>query len=477
MALPRRIVPTLDGIPIAPGSLAAAARIVRLRREREAGVDSKYNWRRVARPKQLAPVGDWLIWLIQAGRRWGKGRSAAEWIREEVYEHGARHVAFVSSTTGSVRRIMVEGISGILAVCPPAQRPRYEPSLRRLTFPNGAIATTFSAESPEDLRGPEHDAAWADEVDAWAVDGPRSSPQRALDTFSNLRIGLSRSTSTGERPRMVVTSTPKRGRIVAMLRADAKKLGNVHVTTGHTLENADNLDPAALDDLLRRYEGTTIGRQELAGELFEELQGALWTQARLDELRVRPGFGGVVPDLQRVVVAVDPPGSHKPASSEAGIVAAGKGVDGHGYLLDDRSCRMSPAGWAVRAVELYQAREADLIVAEKNHGGDMVEYTIKSVTRTPLPIKLLWASRGKAVRAQPVASLTEQGLVHMVGDAPFEELEHQLCSMTEDGYEGGGAEGESPSPDRLDAYVWAMTELMLGAGLSRGIGVPGAARR
>lgn len=428
-----------------------------------------YDWRRIARAKQLPPTGRWLIWLIRTGRRWGKTKSAAEMMREDIFHRGVRYGALVSSTPGAVRRVMINGPSGLKTICAPHERPRYYPSLRQLVFPNGAIVTTYAASAPEDLRGPEHDGAWADEVDSWAYAGPKSSPRRAMDTFNNLVITVSRPTSTGLSPRLVVTSTPKRGRIVAMLHERAKTMGDVVITKGHTEENAANLDPTALAALKQRYEGTTLGRQELHGELLEDIEGALWKQGRIDELRIRPIAGGKLPDPVRIAVAVDPAGTNKPSSSETGIVAGFKGVDGHGYLTHDRSGRMSPAHWGLRAVELYDQIGAHILVGEVNHGGDMVESTIRSVTEN-INFKQVRASRGKAVRAEPIAAFNEQGIVHMVGDEPFDELEAQLCAMTVEGYQGGTGEGESPSPDRADAYVWLMSELLLAPSLSSWIG-------
>ncbi|PZN08384.1 MAG: ATP-binding protein [Bacillota bacterium] len=388
-----------------------------------------YDWRFWARPKQLPPEGPWRIWLILAGRGFGKTRTGAEWVREQVERHGRRRIAIVGRTAADVRDVMVEGESGILSISPPWFRPVYEPSKRRLTWPNGAIATLYSADEPDLLRGPQHDAAWADELAAW----------RRPEAWDNLMFGL----RLGPDPRVVVTTTPRPVKIIRDLLQDPTCV----VTRGSTYENAANLAPAFLEQIISRYEGTRLGRQELYGEVLDDVPGALWQRKRIDELRVREA-----PELVRVVVAIDPAVTSEEGSDETGIVVAGRGVDGHAYVLADRSCRMSPDGWARRAVKAYYDFDGDRIVGEVNNGGDLVETVIRTVD-PKVPYKAVRASRGKAVRAEPVAALYEQGKVHHVGT--FEHLEDQLCQITPDGYQGAG------SPDRADALVWALTELML----------------
>lgn len=386
-----------------------------------------YDWSIWARPAQLAPPGDWRIWLILAGRGFGKTRSGAEWVRQQVDQGTAGRIALVGATAADVRDTMVEGESGLLRVFPDEQRPRYEPSKRRITFHNGAIATTYSADEPDRLRGPNHDLAWADEVAAW----------RYAESWDQLMFGL----RIGERPRAVATTTPKPTRLIRNL----VERHDTAVTRGSTYDNAQNLSPAFLDEMRTRYEGTRLGRQELDAELLLDADGALWNRDMLDDARTT-----TVPTLTRIVVAIDPAITANAGSDETGIVVAGVGVDGHGYVLEDRTVKGTPAEWAAAAVTAFHVHKADRIVAESNQGGDMVSHTLRTVDQN-VPIRLVHASRGKRTRAEPVAALYEQGRVHHAG--AFPELEDQLCTWTPDG----------PSPDRLDALVWALTELMVQA--------------
>ncbi len=383
------------------------------------------RWRDMARVEQVAPAGDWSTWLYMAGRGAGKTRAGAEWVQEQI-DGGCRRIALVGATAADVRDVMVEGESGILSTARPGMRPTYEPSRRRLTWPNGAIATTYSAEEPERLRGPQHDAAWADELGAW----------RYSETWDMLMFGL----RLGADPRALVTTTPRPTPLVRSILASPTTV----VTRGTTYDNRDNLAPSFFDAIIRRYEGTRLGRQELEGELIEDVPGALWTIGMLDGLRVR-----TAPELDRVIVAVDPAATSGPESDETGIVAVGIGVDGHGYVLHDRSCRMSPDGWARRAAQLYHETEADRLIVEDNQGGEMVEFLLSTVDQT-VPVKRIRAARGKRLRAEPVAALYEQGRIHHV-DA-FPELEDQMASFTGDGGE---------HDDRVDALVHALTEAML----------------
>ncbi len=389
------------------------------------------SWRLRARPDQLPPSGDWQTWLILAGRGWGKTRTGAEWVQEQVTLGLAGRVALVAPTASDARDVMVEGESGILEIAPNHMRPIYEPSKRRLTWPNGALATVFSADEPDRLRGPQHDAAWADEIAAW------SYPE-ALDMLAfGLRIG--------SRPRLVATTTPKPTKLIRDL---LKRRGaDVVVTRGRTADNAANLAPAFLEAVQRRYGGTRLGRQELEGEFLDDVPGALWSRDQIDKDRVASA-----PDLRRIVVAIDPAVSNNEGSDETGIICAGLGVDGDVYVLDDDSGRYDPSGWARKAVQRYRDRTADRIVAEVNNGGQMVEATIRSIDAR-VPFKKVHASRGKVIRAEPVSALYEQHKVHHVGIFP--QLEDQLCAFTSDfnrataGY----------SPDRVDGLVWAITEL------------------
>jgi predicted phage terminase large subunit-like protein len=387
----------------------------------------EHDWRVWGRPEQQAPEGDWRVWLLLAGRGFGKTRTGAEWVRAEVEAGRRGRLALVAPTAADARDVMVEGESGVLAVSPPGFRPLYEPSKRRLTWPNGAQATTYSADEPDRLRGPQHDGAWCDELAAW----------RYPEAWDMLQFGL----RLGRDPRAVVTTTPKPVRLVRELVAAPTTV----VTKGSTYANLGNLAPAFLDQIVRKYEGTRLGRQELDAEILDDVPGALWTRTLLDGLRVREH-----PDLVRVVVAIDPAVTSGEKADETGIVVAGKGVDGQGYVLADASCRLSPDGWARRAVEAYRRHQADRIVAEVNNGGEMVELTIRTVD-PHISYAAVHASRGKRTRAEPVAALYEQGKVHHAGGFP--DLEDQMCTYTPDAYDG--------SPDRVDALVWALTDLML----------------
>ena len=385
-----------------------------------------YDWPFWARPNQLPPQGDWRVWLLLAGRGFGKSRTGAEWVREQVESGRSRRIALVAPTAADVRDVMIEGESGLLAICPPWNMPVYESSKRRLTWPNGAIATTYSAEEPDRLRGPQHDAAWCDEVAAW----------RYPETWDMLMFGL----RLGVDPRCVVTTTPKPIPIVRNL----LKSPTTAITRGSTYENRANLAEAFFEQIVAQYEGTRLGRQELYAEVLDDVEGALWTRALIDQHRVK-----VAPELKRIVVAIDPAITASDDSDETGIVVAGLGVDNHGYALDDLSLRASPDGWARRAVAAYHARKADRIVAEVNQGGDMVEYTIRTVDPRA-SIKKVHAARGKQTRAEPIVALYEQGRIHHVGVLP--QLEEQMCNWVPG----------MDSPDRMDAAVWAFTELMLG---------------
>ena len=395
--------------------------------ERAAALELCYDWRAWARPSQLPPEGPWRIWLLLAGRGFGKTRSGAEFVREEVTRGGAKRVALVAPTAADARDVMVEGESGLLAISPAKARPLYEPSKRRLTWPNGAIATLFSADEPERLRGPQFDLAWCDELAAW----------RYPMAWDMLMMGL----RLGANPRVVATTTPKPVPLIRALLATPDCV----VTRGSTKDNADNLAPAFLKAILAQYEGTRLGRQELEAELLEDVPGALWTRESIERARV-----AAAPALRRVVVAIDPAASSGDGADETGIVVAGLGEDGRGYVLDDRSGRLRPHEWAARAIASFHAHRADRIVAEVNNGGEMVEATIRMLDAS-VPYKPVHASRGKMLRAEPVAALYEQGRVHHLGSFPA--LEDQMCVYA-------GATG-SASPDRLDALDWALTELMV----------------
>lgn len=418
------------------------------------------DWRFLARDNQLPPPGEWQTWLILAGRGFGKTRTGAEWVREQV-KAGRKRIGLIAPTASDAREVMVEGESGLKECCWAGDRtvtgeilgkPSYEPSKRRLTWANGAIATTYSAEEPERLRGPQHDALWCDELAAWKY---------LQETWDMAMFGL----RLGNNPRVAVTTTP---RPLPLVRALIKDAGTI-VTKGSTYDNAGNLPASFLKKVRDKYEGTRLGRQELNAELLDDIPGALWTRAMIDEARQNEiGNPWPIPDMQRIVVGVDPSGTRGQGDGgdSIGIVVAGKGVDGIAYVLSDRTCKLSPDGWGRRAVEAYKDFGADRILGERNYGGAMVEHVIRTVDAN-VSYKEVVASRGKVVRAEPVAALYEQHKVRHVttGNSEYDNLElleDQMCAMTGNGYLGDG------SPDRVDAVVWALTELMVeapGAGM------------
>jgi len=358
--------------------------------------------------------------------------SGAEWIRSQV-NAGCSRLALVGATASDVRDIMVEGESGILAISPKHGRPEYQPGLRRLSWKNGAVATCFSADEPDRLRGPQHDAAWGDEIASW----------RYPDAWDQLMFGL----RIGRNPRVVATTTPRPVKLIRDLLAREGK--DVVVTRGRTVENAENLAPAFLSEIMRRYEGTRLGRQELDAEVLEDVPGALWQREWIDRDRVT-----AAPELKRIVVAIDPAVSTSEGSDETGIIIAGIGSDNHGYVIDDLSGRYQPRAWAQKAIEAYRQHDADRIIAEVNNGGEMVQATLRTVD-PHIPFTAVHASRGKIIRAEPVSSLYEQRKVHHVGS--FSVLEDQLCGFTSD-FDRSRA---GYSPDRLDALVWALSHLMV----------------
>lgn len=395
-----------------------------------------YCWPFWARPEQIAPPGDWDVWVVCAGRGFGKTRIGAEWICQRVAE-GAQRLTIVGRTAADVRDVMVEGESGILRCSPPWNRPDYKPSTRRLTWPNGAQATTYSADEPDQMRGPQGDTAWADELAAWQFP----------DAWDQLALGL-RSLQSKLRPQAVVTTTPRPTPLVRQLIADPTSI----VTRGSTYDNAANLASSFLDRIKRRYEGTRLGRQELYAQILDDSPGALFQRETFERCRVRNA-----PELRSIVIAVDPAVSTGEDADETGIVVAGLGEDGHGYVLADHSGRYSPNEWAQLVVRLYDKWEADRVIAEVNQGGDLVESNLRTAKRE-LPITKVHASKGKRTRAEPVATLYEQSRVHHVGT--FASLEDQCCTWEPDVLEGG-KHHKTDSPDRLDALVYAITHMMV----------------
>lgn len=391
---------------------------------------------------QLAPVGDWRTWVIMGGRGAGKTRAGAEWARSMVEgamplsAGKASRVAIVGETMDQAREVMVFGESGILACSPPDRRPVWHAGRRMLIWPNGASAQIFSAYDPEALRGPQFDAAWVDELAKWP---------KAQDTWDMLQFGL----RLGAAPQVCVTTTPRN---VSVLKQVLKQSSTV-VTHAPTEANRANLADSFLAEVQARYAGTRLGRQELDGVLVEEAEGALWTGAMLEASRVDK-----VPDLDRIVVAIDPPVTGNAGSDECGIIVAGVRMQGaeqdwEAYVLADASVQgVGPTTWAKAAVHALEEWGADRLVAEVNQGGDLVEAVIRQIA-PQVPFQKVHASRGKVVRAEPVAALYEQGRVHHARG--LAALEDQMCAMTLQGYVGKG------SPDRVDALVWALTELIL----------------
>jgi phage terminase large subunit-like protein len=408
----------------------------------------KNDWIFWAREEQKPPPGDWRVWLYLAGRGSGKTRSGAEWVRAQVAA-GRRRIALVAPTAADARDVIVEGESGILAVSPAVDRPNYEPSKRRLTWPNGAIATTFSADEPERLRGPQHDCAWCDELAAW----------RYPESWDMLMFGL----RLGDDPRAMVTTTPRPTKLLKDLVADP----TVTITRGSTYDNRANLAGAFLQQIVKKYEGTRLGRQELNAELLDDVPGALWNRALIEA--ARPPIGFVLPDLVRVVVAIDPAVSSGEDSDETGIIVVGKDKLSRGYVLADLSGRYTPIEWARIAVTAYKAHGADRVVAEVNNGGEMVEATLRVVDDN-IAYTAVHATRGKVVRAEPVSALYEQGRIRHMG--AFPTLEDQMCEFTPDldrskpkrdrtDPSSLGMGGAHSSPDRADALVWAFTEILV----------------
>ncbi len=392
-----------------------------------------HDWEFWARPNQLSPGGDWVNWLVLAGRGFGKTRTGAEQVRRWVKDFPL--VNLVGPTAADVRDVMVQGIgagAAIMEICPRDERPIYEKSYRRLVWPNGAVSLLFSAEEPERLRGPQHMKLWTDELAAWKY------PDEA---WEQIEFGL----RLGRKPQTVITTTPKPTKLIKYL-ARSKE---TFVTSGSTYENRANLASKFFNTIITKYEGTRLGRQELNAELLEDRPGALWTLSAIDKDRVR-----VCPPLTRIVIAVDPAVTSGEDSAEWGIVAAGQGpspagVDWppHYYIFDDLSGKLTPNDAARRVVHAYQAHKADRVVAEVNNGGDLVEAILRTVNLN-FAYEAVHASRGKLTRAEPISALYEQHRVHHVG--AFAVLEDQMCDYVP---------LLSKSPDRMDALVWAITAL------------------
>lgn len=414
-----------------------------------------YHWSSWARPGQLPPEGLWRFWLVQAGRGFGKTRVGAEFARDMARRFPGSHGALVAETPAQARDVMVLGESGLLACCPEDERPEYMKSERKLMWPNGSTAHIYSAFNFEELRGPQHHWGWLDETAKWKY---------SLDAFDQFNLGL----RLGEHPRCVITTTPKPISLLRKLRKDPRCV----VTYGSTYDNSINLANDFIEDVRARYEGTRLGRQELTGELLEDTPGALWARGMIDRARVKaPPYamnaidevrklksGLPMPKVDAIIVGVDPSVAdvkddeawENGTTDCCGInvsARVGRGVAAQYYVLEDATVYGSPDKWARAAVGAYRKWEADLMVAEENNGGKLVEMAIKQVDPR-VRYKGVHASRGKLTRAEPVSMLYEQGRVHHVG--AWDQLEDEMCTYVP---------GVTKSPDRMDALVWALTEL------------------
>ncbi len=394
-------------------------------------------WPLWARGDQLPPDGNWNTWLILGGRGAGKTRAGAEWVRGMALglapfaNAPARMIALVGETLADVREVMIEGVSGLLRIHSRNERPQWEPTRRRLVWPNGSVAQAFSADDPEQLRGPQFDAAWADELCKW---------RRSEAAWDMLQFGL----RLGAHPKQVVTTTPRPMALLKKILADPL----TRVSRAATNANAFNLAPAFLERVHKIYGGTRLGRQELEGELIEEREGALFPHTLIERARVEKA-----PALSRIVVAIDPPASSREGADACGLVAAGLGIDEKVYVLaDETASGLTPLEWASKAVTLYRRLEADRIVVEVNQGGEMARAVIAEADAS-VPVSEVRANRGKHLRAEPVAALYEQGRVLHAGN--FAALEDEMAEFSADGLSNGR------SPDRLDALVWAVTALVL----------------
>lgn len=451
----------------------------------------RHKWSFWARSNQIAPAGDWTFWMLLAGRGFGKTRTGAEWINERVETGLGKRIALVAPTAADVRKTMVEGESGILAISPPWNLPVFEPSKLQLTWPNGAIAQLFSAEEPERLRGPQCDTFWADELCAW---------QKMQETWDMLQFGF----RLGDDPRGCVTTTPKPVPVLKELIKD-EKTGNTVIIKGSTYDNKGNLTPKFFTNVVKKYEGTRLGRQELKAEVLEDMPGALWKRGDIERRRIHtncpmittiykptpadflPGQGErniedlqmlrriaaqivnhIPEDVTRIVVGIDPNASNNEGSDEIGIIVGARGVSGHGYILADLTMKGTPNEWASAGVIAMDVFNGDRIVAEANNGGNMVENTVVMAAKSLrqegfratdfVPVQLVHASHGKVTRAEPVSGLYEQGRISHIGT--HEILEDQMCLFTSD----FDRKAMGYSPDRVDALVWVLTQLFLEGG-------------
>jgi len=401
-----------------------------------------WDWSVWGRPEQQAPLGDWNVWLVLAGRGFGKTRLASEWVREEAKytTTGQRRFALVARTAADVRDVIVEGESGILNVTPPSERPHYEPSKRRLTWPNGNTATLFTADEPDSLRGPQFTHAWGDEIAAW-----RQTPDAAgMTAWDNLRVG----TRLGSHPKLLVTTTPKRVPILYSLLKESEKGDIVKVTRGSTLDNSGNLSSAYLDTMLGIYDGTVLARQELYGEMLSDVDGAMWTEEIIEASRQM----AYPPHTPLRVIGVDPSVAENP-KDECGIVVVSSTAEGDLYkrqawVLEDASIHGSPTVWAQKVVDMARKWGCP-VVAEVNQGGALVKNAIHQIDPSVTVLEV-HSKYGKALRAEPITLAYQQGRVHHIGY--HVNLESQMYSWIP---------GEGKSPDRIDALVHALTALLI----------------
>ena len=391
------------------------------------------EWLNKARSKQLTPTGDWHIWLILAGRGWGKTFTGASDALLYALRNPESQVAIVTPTFGDLRRVAFNGPSGMLKMLPKGallsgRGQGYNASASEIRLYNGSVIMGFSATEPDRLRGPQFHRAWCDELAAW----------RYPETYDQLMFGL----RLGDSPRCVITTTPKPTPIIRNL----MQRDDCRITTGSTFENQENLANSTLEMLKSKYEGTTLGRQELYAEVIDAMEGALWTPSLIDSKRVK--ISNVTEKITNIIIAVDPAVTSGDGSDETGIVVVGKDANNEYYVNDDKSGKYKPDQWGQLAIDLFYQWDADRIVAEVNNGGDLVERLIRTLD-TGARFKSVHATRGKMVRAEPIAALYEQGRVHHCG--VFADLETQMCTYT--------GERLKPSPDRLDALVWGLSEL------------------
>lgn len=403
----------------------------------------KFDWSFWAREKQREPedLGEEgkFIWFIQAGRGFGKTRTAVEWVIDKIHNHGYKHISLVGAASDEVRTIMIEGESGILACSPPWFYPEYRPSKKQIVWPNGSVANIYYGTEPEKSRGAQSDLIWMDEIAKWRY------PQ---ETFDNLLLGL----RLGKNPLCLASSTPKPTKFIKEL----SQRRDCIVVRGNTYENINNLARPFIQTIIQKYKGTRLGRQEIEAEILDDNPNALWKRHWLDRDRIHEQV-----DCPVLVVGVDPPGTEpgkedlEKEATECGIIVVGRGKPlpdmewqkvQHYYVFDDKSLQASPTGWAKEAIAAYNKYKADCLIPEKNFGGAMVKSTITNVDNK-VSIHLVHASRGKYVRAEPVSALYEQGKVHHIGTFP--ELEDELCEW----------EPGKKSPNRLDALVWAISYL------------------